>query len=99
VADSSRPTFALKPLTKSVFNYPDDDQKDLKESVKKARREGKKLGWKLAPDVEADYWMGDPELCRKYALGDVERTLKLYKFYEPLLTAEYAPEDPYHRYR
>ncbi len=98
VADSSRMTFALKPLTKAMFAYPDEDQKDLKDSVKKARRAGKKLGWKLAEDVEADYWMGDPELCKKYALGDVERTLKLYQAFEPLLTQKQDHWSPYVNY-
>lgn len=98
VADSSRMTFALKPLTKAMFGYPDEDLTDLKDSVKKARRLGKKLGWKLAEDVEADYAFGDPELCKKYAIGDVERTLKLYKAYESLL----EPQDdhsPYSHYK
>jgi DNA polymerase-1 len=99
LADSSRHSFALKPLTKAIFDFPDDDLKVLKDSVKVARRKGKKLGWKLAEDVEADYHLGDPELCKKYALGDTQRTMQLFKFYEPLLTNEYSPEDPYFSYR
>jgi DNA polymerase-1 len=99
LADSSRMSFALKPLSKAILDYPDDDQKDLLDSVKKARRLGKKQGWKLAADVKADFALGDPELCRKYALGDVKRTYKLFKFYEPLLVNQYSPEDPYFSYR
>lgn len=98
VADSSRMSFALKPLCKEMFGYPDEDQKDLLDSVKKARREGKKLGWALAEDVKADYHLGDPELCKKYALGDVERTMRLYKSFEPLLKEAHLFCSPYVRY-
>jgi DNA polymerase-1 len=100
LADSSRHSFALKPLTKAIFDYPDDDLKVLKDSVKAARRKGKKLGWKLAADVEADYALGDPELCKKYALGDTQRTMKLFKFYEPLLSlGPFVEKDcPYENY-
>ncbi len=99
LADSSRPTFSLKPITKAIFDFPDDDQKDLLDSVKKARRKGKKLGWSLAEDVKADYSLGDPELCKRYAIGDTQRTMKLFKFYEPLLTGTFSSEDPYYRYK
>lgn len=98
-ADSSRSTFALKPLCQQLFDIGDEDQKDLLDTVKKARRLGKKLGWKLADDVKADFAYGDPELCKKYALRDVERTLKLYKFYEPLLNGTFPEDSPYHKYR
>lgn len=99
LADSSRHSFALKPLTKAIFDYPDDDLKALKDSVKAARRKGKKLGWKLAEDVEADYHLGDPELCKKYAIGDTKRTMKLFKFYEPLLNNINEEDSPYGNYR
>lgn len=99
IADSSRLTFALKPLCKSLFDFPDDDQKDLLDSVKKARRAGKKLGYKLAKDVEADYHLGDHDLCKKYAIGDTQRTMKLFKLYEPLLNGTCNPEDPYYHYK
>lgn len=99
VADSSRMSFALKPLTKAMFNFPDDDQKDLKDSVKKARRAGKKLGWKLAEDVEADYALGDPELCKKYAIGDTQRTMKLFKAFEDFLTVKHESFSPYSGYK
>lgn len=98
-ADSSRSTFALKPLCQQLFDIGDEDQKDLLDTVKKARRLGKKLGWKLADDVKADFAYGDPELCKKYALRDVERTLRLFKFYEPLLNGTFPEDSPYHKYR
>lgn len=99
VADSSRLSFALKPLTKAMFAFPDDDQKDLKDSVKKARRAGKKLGYKLAEDVEADYALGDPALCEKYAIGDTQRTMKLFKAYESFLTEPQDSWSPYSSYK
>lgn len=99
VANPGRLNYKLKPLCKAMFNYPDDDMTDLKDSVKKARRQGKKLGWKLAEDVEADYALGEPELCKKYALGDVERTLKLFKAYEPMLNQPQHQFSPYSHYR
>lgn len=98
VADSSRMSFSLKPLTKAMFGFPDEDLSDLKDSVKKARRAGKKLGYALAEDVEADYALGDPELCKKYACGDTQRTMKLFKAYEPLLTEKQHSFSPYSHY-
>jgi len=77
---------ALKPLCKKLFDYDDGDQKDLIASVTKARRKAKKLGWCIATkDLgfgtepnKADYWLGDPELCKLYAIGDTDRTMGLY---------------------
>lgn len=105
IANSSRPNFKLKPLTQTMFNYPVEDQEDLQKSVVEARRKGKKLGWKLAnkdthgkEPVKADFWMGDPELCKKYAMGDVERTLRLWEAYSPLLTEPQPVWSPYIKY-
>lgn len=50
-------SYGLKPLTKKYFGFPDDDLTLLKQWVRKARTYGKLKGWKLAEDVEADYWM------------------------------------------
>lgn len=70
--------YGLKPLAAKFANYPQEDERDLRNATKKARRLGKKEGWKLSEEVPADYWMAPPELCRKYALGDVERTMLLW---------------------
>lgn len=78
-------SYALKPLCQRMMDYPDDDQKDLLESVKQARREGKKLGWKIAEEeiqgkdfIKSDYWLGDSRLCETYARQDAERTMLLF---------------------
>lgn len=78
--------YGLKPLAKKFLDYPDSDQQDLIDSVNKARRLAKKKGWfiataethsKTSPN-KADYWLGDPKLCKKYCVGDTERTMLLY---------------------
>ena len=38
--------------------------------------------------VKADYWLADPALCKKYAVGDVERSMLLYLLWQPELNAE-----------
>ena len=81
VHDPSRLTHGLKPLALDMLGFPQDDLTDLKESVRSARRSGKKLGYLLHEDVEADYHLGDPELCKKYATGDTDRTMMLFLYY------------------
>ena len=81
VYDPSRLTYQLKPLALQILRFPVEDLSDLKESVVKARREGKKLGYKLSEDVEGDYHLGDPILCEKYAVGDTDRTMMLFLYY------------------
>jgi DNA polymerase I len=80
-ADSTLP-MGLKPLTKKLFKHSDQDQTDLKESVRKARAKGKALGWLLSEDVEADYHLGEHSLLEKYAVEDTERTMKLFWYFE-----------------
>lgn len=70
-------TFGLKPLAKLFFDISDKDQEDLKASVVKARRLGKKLGYLLGAKPEEDYWLGDPMLCLLYAEEDAFRTISL----------------------
>lgn len=99
VADSSRPTHALKPICKAMFDFDDGDLSDLKDSVKKGRSEGKKKGYCLAEDVEADYHLGDPDLCKKYAVGDTQRAMLLWKAYSPFLTNPQPLDSPFCRCR
>ncbi len=75
----NEPTLSLKPLAKKYLDYGDEDQKELQQAVNKARREGRKLGWKLHDEPNADYWTAPRELLVKYAVGDVERTILLWK--------------------
>lgn len=95
--------YGLKPLCKKWFEFSDSDQKELTKSVHKARREAKKRGWKIADRVHgkssylADYWLGDPELCKKYAIQDVERTMLLWLFLKPKIDAEPDYQKTYKR--
>ena len=62
---------ALKPLAFYHLDYTQDDEKDLRKAVIKARAIGKKLGWKLGVDLHGerepymDYWM--PAACYEWA--------------------------------
>jgi len=83
-ADNSRLAYGLKPLAQSLLNWDNSDEKALHKSVAKGRREGKKLGYKLADDVKADFHLGDPELCKTYAIQDTQRTMALFKHFEQI---------------
>lgn len=80
IDDSSR-RVALKPLCKSLFNYPIDDEAELQKDTIKARRVAKKEGYFLGEDVKEDYWLADPKLLQRYALSDAERTAKLFEYF------------------
>jgi DNA polymerase-1 len=88
--DNCSNPIALKPLCKKLFNIDNGDQEDLIKSVNKARRIAKKHGWKIAIDEtgfdkesnKADYWLGDPDLCEKYAVLDSDRTMGLFWSFE-----------------
>lgn len=95
--DKNIPTanHALKKLTFKYFGWSDDEEKELevavKEAIKEARRKGycvAKYGHHHFPTAKkqskfwkADYWLV-PEICLKYAFGDVERTLLLWKHFK-----------------
>lgn len=78
----------LKAVCKRYLGIGDDDETALQKATTSARRTGKKRGWLLAEDVEADYWMAPRAVCEEYALMDVERTLKLWQNIEPMLDEE-----------
>lgn len=86
VVKNDLPTYKLKYLGEKVLGISKADETALKDAVRKARAAGKKLGWKLAEDVEADYWMAPPELLKRYNLLDVERTMLLWLFAEEKLS-------------
>lgn len=75
---TAEPSLALKPLANKYLGISTDDEKALKKSTIQARRQGKKLGWKLGEEIEEDYWMADPKVCQTYAVRDVERTMPLW---------------------
>lgn len=96
-ANSSRPTFRLKPLCASLWPeyFGVEDQQDLIASVHTARRAARKLEYAISEksskgaqwfnpqgDPEADYWLGDSELCATYAVTDTDRTMALYIAHE-----------------
>lgn len=83
VLENDLMTYALKPVCERLFDISDDDQVALKEEVRKARRSGKRKGYKLADAVEADYWLvEDPKFVVNYATLDVIRTARLWKLLE-----------------
>lgn len=82
------PTYKLKPLTKKYMDYPDDDLDELHSATVTARRQAKKLGWKVHEEVESDYWMAPDPICRKYNVCDSERTMLFYIFLSSLLDKE-----------
>ena len=92
VLENDLATYALKPVCERLFGITDDDQTALKKEVQKARRKGKKLGYALAEDLEADYWLvDDPSYVVEYATMDVIRTMKLWKLLKDML--DKSPED------
>ncbi len=80
----------LKPLTKKYLDFPDDDEKTLKQQVIKVRKIAKERGYNTGKSVEQDYWLlreiiqdhnDGVDLCREYALNDAIRTIDLYNYY------------------
>lgn len=80
IENNARHTYKLKPLCKKLFDFSDEDEKDLKSSVIHQRKIGKKMGWMLSEDVEGDYALADKSLCEKYAVGDTQRCMLLFKY-------------------
>jgi len=88
--NSLEPSWKLKDLSKHYLQIGDADEKQLQSATVRARRQGKKAGWKLGPAVQSDYWMvelAEPGagLCEEYCQLDAERTMLLWLMYEPLL--------------
>lgn len=85
VTGGSEQTYALKDYCARTMNYSSEDEKELEESAKQARKEAKKKGWCIATSEfhggkphKADYWLADKELCKKYAIQDAERVMLLW---------------------
>lgn len=51
------PSYALKFLARKYLEIGTGDQKDLQKLVVRCRRQAKKLGWNIAEDCMADYWL------------------------------------------
>lgn len=92
VLENDLMTYGLKPVCERLFGISDKDLSALKKEVMKARRLGKKKGYALAEDLEADYWLvDDPKYVVEYATLDVIRTAKLWKLLSGLL--DDSPQD------
>lgn len=85
---SNEPMFGLKALAKKYLEYDNNDEIELKKIVLRERLRVKKLGWKIAEKgdqgdnaVAADYWLAPREIVLRYAIGDVERTMLLWKIF------------------
>ena len=98
-AISSIDKHGLKELAVKYLRYTDTDELKLQKAVCRARLKAKKLGWTLGVDRKGtkqpkwDYWMPEQidstsHELRKYAFGDVERTILLWGIYKELLEAE-----------
>lgn len=79
------PTLQLKPICKKYLEIDDDDEQELHDATRRARREAKKRGWTIATDethgdkpIFADYWLAPDEVCRKYCIRDSERAMLLW---------------------
>lgn len=91
-------SLGLKSLAVEYLKYWDDDEKELEQAVKAARdncpsdyRIARK-GDPMFPGAKKnfhkmDYWLV-PDVCRKYACGDVERTLLLWKEFKPSMIGD-----------
>ncbi len=88
-----------------------DSVKKVRSKVQRARQLQLKKGVKLdasnplamymiAEDLEADYWLGDPELCKKYAVTDAYRTALLRNAqYEQMDTGAEEGDHTWETYR
>ena len=87
VCNTLEPSFKLKKLSNKYLDYGTEDVDELKRQVIKCRKKAKKLGWKIAKDVEADSWLPKAmnpksKLCEKYCVKDSERTMLLEFFFQ-----------------
>lgn len=90
----------LKELSVRLLRYGDDDEKELQRHVISARAKAKSLGGiTLGVDLNdkkspySDYWLPrhlDPsnDVCLRYALKDVERTILLFQLFKDIIEEE-----------
>jgi DNA polymerase-1 len=81
-------TYALKPFCKKYLDYPDDDEKALEQAIVHRRMVARHMEWSYATEefagkrpAKADYWLDVDGLVDTYAVGDVVRTVLLWKAY------------------
>ena len=97
--NSADTPFRLKRLADKYADYSDVDETDLQKAIVKLRRLSKDFGIRIAPDVQADYWLtqfadqlASREEARamrwlavKYAMCDAERTMLLWLMYQDVM--------------
>ena len=72
-------SYGLKYLSKKYLKINTDDEKELKDNVRKYRKIYKEKGYKVSDRVEEDYFMADPDILKRYGVQDVVRTMELFK--------------------
>lgn len=91
VCNTEEEAYGLKPLARKYLGYPDDDEKELRSAVSKAKRflKKNKIPFNEGDDLAANYFLPEQvlgeKLCERYAIGDVVRTLLLYIFYMEIM--------------
>lgn len=78
IYNSDEPSYKLKPLAKKYCNIGVDDIEELKNWVSKLRRKAaRQPNWKLAKDMEADYWIVQQAGCLLDLYPNEERHIQL----------------------
>jgi DNA polymerase I-like protein with 3'-5' exonuclease and polymerase domains len=105
-------SFGLKPICAKYLNIPEDDQRELQESVKEARRpvQGAQLAkrkgkeydpilvqYRLSEEVAGDYFLGNEPACEKYGRLDAYRTAALHLSVAQELSQDLALTEIYAR--
>lgn len=75
----------LKEFCAAYLGISKDDETDLKEATRKARRLGKQQGYKIYEgggtedgQLAPDYWLAPRDILEKYALTDAARCMAVY---------------------
>lgn len=68
----------LKALSNKYLNIDDADEKDLHQSAISGRAWAKLQGFPRNEEIKGDYYLGNAELCEKYACLDAYRTAALW---------------------
>ena len=98
VCDSEEP-HGLKWLSESYLDIMADDEDELLEAVRAARRVAKSRGWTLGQalgnvsSIHCDYWLpkavdSSSTVLERYATQDAVRTMLLWKMYKEVLQQE-----------
>ncbi len=108
VCDTQEMSYALKPLAAKYCGFPLDDEKELKDVVRKCRLVAKKKGWAIHSETAADYWIVQhaktlgvslerDDYCETYCQGDVIRTAVLWNMYSDILDSDPLYRQTYER--